>query len=120
MNHRKILNKKRNRRALRTRAKLFGSASCPRLAVFRSNRAIYAQIIDDEKGRTLVHASSLELKPEEKKKNKTSQAELVGKLLSSRAAEYSIKTIIFDRRGYRYHGRVAALSEVVKKSGIKF
>lgn len=120
MNQRKTLNKKRNRRALRTRAKLFGSSSRPRLSVFRSNRTIYAQIIDDEKGKTLVHASSLELKADEKKKNKTIQAELVGKLLSSRATEHNIKAVVFDRRGYRYHGRVAALSEAVKKSGIKF
>lgn len=120
MNPRKILNKKRNRRALRTRAKLFGSPDRPRLAVFRSNRTIYAQVIDDEKGKTLVQASSRELKSEEKKKNKTEQAVLVGKLLAVRATEHGIKTVVFDRRRYRYHGRVAALSESVKKGGIKF
>ena len=97
MNPRKILNKKRKRRTLRTRAKLFGSPNRPRLAVFRSNRTIYAQIIDDEKGKTLVQASSLELKPEEKKKNKTNQAGLVGKILAQRSVELVVKAVVFDR-----------------------
>ncbi len=119
MNSRKILIKQRSRRAKRTRAKISGSPVKPRLVVKRSNRFIYGQIINDENSRTLVSASSKELGAEHKKKNKTEQAKVVGEMLGKKAGETGIKQVVFDKRHYRYHGRVAALAEGVKKAGIK-
>lgn len=120
MNPRKILNQKRQRRTRRTRAKILGLPQKPRLAVFRSNRMIYAQLINDQTGETLIQASSLELKAGEKKKTKTEQAKLVGGLLAERASTYGIKSVTFDRRRYRYHGRIAALAETLRQKNIKF
>jgi len=119
MNSRKLLNKKRARRVLRTRAKIFGSASKPRLAIFRSNSSIYAQLIDDEKGNTLVHASSRELRAAGKKAPKTEVAKLVGELLAKKAKEKGIKEAVFDRRNYKYHGRVRAVGEGARSGGLK-
>jgi large subunit ribosomal protein L18 len=119
MNERKLLNQKRNRREKRSKAKLFGSSKKPRLAIFRSNRLIYGQLIDDENRNTLASASSLELKPEEKKKTKTKQAESVGEILAKKALALGVKEAVFDRRSYRYHGRVLHLAEAVRKNGIK-
>lgn len=118
MNPRKILNQTRKARVRRTRAKLFGTSEKPRLAVFRSNRFIYAQLIDDEKGRTLVSASSRELKSAEKK-SKTGSAVSVGELLAKKAKETGITDAVFDRRSYLYHGRIKALAEAVRKEGIR-
>ena len=116
MNSKKFLNKKRERRVKRTRAKIFGTAKFPRLAVSRSNRFAYAQLIDDSKGHTLVHASSREIK---EKKPKAEIAELVGALIGKRAVEKGIKAAVFDRREYKYHGRVKALAEGARKAGLK-
>ena len=118
MKLRKLLNKKRDRRKARSKAKVFGLSARPRLAVFRSNRSIYAQLIDDEKSHTLVQASSREL-GKSVKKPKVESANLVGKLLAEKAAKLGIKTVVFDRRAYKYHGRVLALAEGARKAGLK-
>jgi len=91
---------------------------CPRLSVFRSNRGIYAQVIDDLDGRTLVSASSLEIK--ESGINKIQVAAKVGELLAARAGEKSIDRVVFDRGGYLFHGRVKALADGARKGGIQF
>lgn len=117
MNARKLLNKKRMRRAARNRAKIFGTALRPRLSVFRSNKFTYAQLINDEASRTLVSASSREVK--DGKKSKAELARLVGKLLAERAEKLGIKSAVFDRGAYKYHGRVRALAEGARSGGLR-
>ncbi len=97
-------------------------ASRPRLCVFRSLNHIYAQLIDDSEGRTLVSVSTLEaaLKSESNRTSKTKKAELAGSLIARRAVEKGIKRVVFDRGGYRYHGRVKALAETARKGGLEF
>lgn len=109
---------KKARRAKRTRAKIIGSAARPRLAVFRSNKHIYAQIIDDIKKTTIVAASDSELK--DKKVKKSDIASNVGKILGEKAIDKKIKSVVFDKRGYKYHGRIKALAEGVREAGLKF
>ena len=104
------------RRAKRTRAKLFGTALRPRLAVFRSNRTMSAQLIDDTAGKTLAAASSSDLKG---KKNKTDGAKFVGEAVAKKAKELGISSAIFDKRSYRYHGRVKTLAEAAREAGLK-
>ena len=118
MKSRKLLNKVRKRRAARSRAKVFGLSTRPRLAVFRSNRSIYAQLIDDKESHTLVHASSREPGKSGKKSN-IEFVRLVGELLAKKASKLGIKTAVFDRRSYKYHGRVRALAEGAKTAGLK-
>lgn len=108
----------RQRRHSRVRRKVEGTAERPRLTVYRSNRGIYAQLIDDLAGRTLAAASSLEI--EESGINKREQAEKVGELLAGRAKESRIEQAVFDRGGYLFHGRVKALAEGARKGGMKF
>ena len=108
---------KRQRRAARTRSKIFGTILRPRLSVFRSNKHIYAQLIDDENGKTLAWASDLEIKEKDKR---TIIADSVGKLLAQKAETVKIKKVIFDRGGYKYHGRVKALADGARKGGLKF
>ena len=91
----------------------------PRLAVFRSNKAIYAQIIDDEQSKTLVAAASRELN-QKTKKTKSQQAAMVGELLAKKALKIGLKKVVFDRRSYQYHGRVKALAEAARKGGLEF
>ena len=113
----------RLRRHRRVRAKLSGTTGQPRLCVYRSLQHIYAQVVDDSQGQTLVAASTLDAeiaKDASKKKNKTSQAELVGTLLAKRAVEKKISQVAFDRGGFKYHGRVKALAEAARKGGLKF
>ena len=110
--------KARERRHKRVRTKVFGSAERPRLVVFRSNRGIEAQLVDDLEGRTLAAASWLQLK--RFKGNKTEQAAEVGKLLAQRAKEAGLATAVFDRGGYLYHGRVKALAEAAREGGLRF
>jgi large subunit ribosomal protein L18 len=109
--------KTRVRRALRARA--YGR---PRLSVFRSSKQIYAQIIDDENGLTLVSASSMEKENREKLKTgaNTEAAKVVGKLLAERAKEKGIAEVVFDRGAYMYHGRVKALAEGAREGGLQF
>jgi large subunit ribosomal protein L18 len=110
--------KKRLKRRRRVRAKVHGSAVRPRISVFRSNRGIFAQLIDDDAGRTLASVQWTEdslksLKPME-------QATEAGKLLASRAKDAGIDTAVFDRGGYQYHGRVQALAEGAREGGLQF
>ena len=112
-------NKTRQKRHSRVRAKVSGTAERPRLNVFRSNKNIYAQLLDDVAGVTLASASTLE-KDFQVDGNKTATAEQVGKLIAERAAEKGVEEVIFDRGGYLYHGRVKALAESARENGLKF
>ena len=112
----------RYRRHSRVRAKVVGITSKPRLCIFRSLNHIYAQVIDDSQGHTLASASTLspEIKGEVVGKVKTAKAELVGSLVAKRALSGGISQVIFDRGGYKYHGRVKALAEAGRQEGLKF
>lgn len=112
----KLVQQKRIARVKRTRAKIWGTVTRPRLAVSRSNRNLYLQLIDDDKGRTLVSASVNEL--ENNKITKTEQAAQLGELLAKKAIETGIKEAIFDRRFYKYHGRVKAAAEGARGAGL--
>ena len=111
-----------NRRAKikrRIRKKITGTSSLPRLSVFRSNKQIYAQLIDDATGNTLVAASSYNNK-EAAKKTKIEQAAVVGKELAEKAMKAGVESVVFDRNGYLYHGRVKSLAEGARAAGLKF
>jgi large subunit ribosomal protein L18 len=108
----------RLRRHRRVRGKVSGTAERPRLAVFRSNRGIFAQLIDDETGKTLAGSSWVGLKGF--KGDKTAQAAQVGKSLAEAARKAGIETVVFDRAGYLYHGRVKALADGAREGGLKF
>ncbi len=112
----------RYRRHNRVRAKVKGTTSRPRLCVFRSLNHIYAQIIDDLRGHTLASASTLnpEIKSGAEGRVKTGKAELVGSLVARRALTEGIAQIVFDRGGYKYHGRVKALAEAARQAGLRF
>jgi len=112
----------RYRRHARVRAKVEGTTPRPRLCVFRSLNHIYAQVIDDLKGYTLTSASTLdpEIKDEVAGKVKTAKAELVGSLVAKRALSKGVNQVIFDRGGYKYHGRIKALAEAARQTGLKF
>jgi large subunit ribosomal protein L18 len=112
----------RNRRHIRVRKNVAGSSEQPRLNVFRSLAEIYAQVIDDEAGRTLVAASTIdtELRSKMTGLKKTDQARLVGKLLAERAKAKGIAKVVFDRGGYRYIGRVKALADGAREGGLEF
>ena len=112
-------NKKRLKRHKRVRAHISGTAARPRLAVYRSNANIYAQIIDDTKGVTLVSASSLEKAFENYGGNKEAARE-IGKLVAERALAKGIENVVFDRGGYLYHGRVQELADGAREGGLKF
>ncbi len=103
----------------RVRKKITGTPARPRLTVFRSNKSIYAQIIDDLSGHTIVSASSLEAAVE-KSVNKSEQAKAVGKILAERAVQANIGAVVFDRGGYLYHGRVKALADGAREAGLSF
>ena len=111
----------RYRRHARIRTKIEGMALKPRLCIFRSLNHIYAQLIDDERSHTLTSASTIEpeIKGEVMSKNKSAQAELVGSLLAKRALGMRITQVVFDRGGYKYHGRVKALAEAARQAGLK-
>jgi large subunit ribosomal protein L18 len=108
----------RERRHRRVRGKIVGSVERPRLVVFRSNRGIEAQLVDDLEGKTLAAASWLNLKSF--KGSKTEQAAEVGKLLAQNAKKANLETVVFDRGGYLYHGRVKALADAAREGGLKF
>ena len=112
----------RRRRHRRVRAKLSGTATRPRLNVFRSLNHIYAQVIDDSVGHTLAAASTLdkEVVGQAVGKTKKEQAELVGSAVAERAKTVGISQVVFDRGGYRYHGRVKALADAARKGGLEF
>ena len=109
----------RNRRHIRVRRKVSGTSECPRLCMYRSNTGIYAQIIDDVKGITLVSASTLDKEVKTKHANKEAAKE-VGALIASRALDKKIETVVFDRGGYIYHGVVKELAEAAREGGLKF
>ena len=112
----------RYQRHRRLRAKVEGTTSRPRLCVFRSLNHIYAQIVDDSRGHTLISASTIdpEIKGEVDGKEKRNQAEMVGSLVAKRALSKKIKQVVFDRGGYKYHGRVKSLAEAARHEGLKF
>ena len=112
-------NKARLKRHRRVRAKVSGTAACPRLNVFRSSKHIYAQLIDDVNGVTLVSASSMDKEFEGVGGNKEA-AKKVGQLVGKRAVEKGIETVVLDRGGYLYHGRVKELADGARESGLKF
>jgi large subunit ribosomal protein L18 len=102
---------------LRVRGKIRGTAERPRLTVFRSNKQIYAQVVDDLAGKTLASASSLKL---EDKGTKKELAAKVGELVAKAAQEAGVTTVVFDRNGYLYHGRIKELADAARKGGLKF
>ncbi len=112
----------RRRIRYRIRKKIHGTAERPRLAVFRSHKHIYAQAIDDDHGRTLAHCSTLERVVRERasRTGTVEAAKVVGELMAERLKAKRIETVVFDRGGYRYHGRVKALAEAARAAGLKF
>ena len=111
---------KRQNIRYRIRKTIKGTVDSPRLAVFRSNKQIYAQIIDDVAGNTIVAASSRDRSLEGKKVTKIEQAKLVGSLIGEKAKEVGVDSVKFDRGGFIYHGRVKALAEAARETGLKF
>jgi large subunit ribosomal protein L18 len=109
---------RRLRRRRRVRTKIRGTAERPRLSVFRSNKGLFAQLIDDRSGRTIASVSWIE--PDLRKLDPMDQAKRVGELLAERAKGAGVETCVFDRGGYRYHGRVRALAEGARGAGLKF
>lgn len=112
----------RDRRHTRVRARIEGTAARPRLNVYRSLANIYAQVIDDEAGHTLVSASTIDadVQTQANGKDKKDAAKIVGKIVAERAKAAGITQVVFDRGGYRYHGRVAALAEGAREAGLEF
>lgn len=102
---------------MRVRGKISGTPETPRMTVFRSNKQIYVQIIDDKAGKTLASASSMKL---EEKVNKKEQAAKVGEIIAKNALEAGISSVVFDRNGYLYHGRVKEVADAARKGGLKF
>lgn len=112
---------RRSRIKMRIRRDLSGTAGKPRMSVFRSNKQIYVQIIDDVNGSTLVAASSLEKEVAGQTGiKKSEQAKLVGKLIAEKALQQGISEVVFDRNGYLYHGRVKSLADAARENGLKF
>lgn len=109
--------RKRNKIKARIRSRVFGTPGKLRLSIFRSNKQIYAQLIDDVKGTTVIAASSANI---EDKLNKNEKANLVGKALAEKATQAGIEKVVFDRNGYLYHGRVKSLAEGAREGGLKF
>jgi large subunit ribosomal protein L18 len=122
INQQSLVKNRRVRRQLRVRKKLSGTPERPRLAIFRSSKHIYAQVINDETGATLASAGTLdpEIRAELKYGGNKLAATAVGKLIADRAKKAGIDKICFDRRSYKYHGRVAALADAVREGGLQF
>jgi large subunit ribosomal protein L18 len=119
----KIKNKKLYRRVRihqRIRKTLQGTPECPRLSVFRSNKDIYVQLIDDAEGKTLAAASSREKDIAAAAGTKSEKAALVGKAIAVKAKDLGVETVVFDRGGYLYHGRVKSLADAAREAGLKF
>ena len=111
-------NQRRLRRRRRVRARVTGTAERPRLSVFRSNKGVFAQLIDDRKGHTVAAVNWIE--PDLRKLTASDQAKKAGELLAERAKAAGVETCVFDRGGYKYHGRVKALAEGAREGGLKF
>jgi large subunit ribosomal protein L18 len=122
MRHERRIGKQRGRRGLRVRNHLKRNTTRPRLSVFRSHKNLYAQIVDDAAGRTLVSASTQDkqLRGELRYGGNKTAAVAVGKVIAQRAIEAGIKEVVFDRREYKYHGRVAALADAAREAGLVF
>jgi len=114
----KTISEARTKRRRRIRGKIAGTPERPRISVFRSNKGIYAQIIDDSAGKTLVAARSAEIEPAGL--DKSAVAKKVGELLAQRAHAHNVQAVVFDRSGYLYHGRVKALAEGAREGGLVF
>jgi large subunit ribosomal protein L18 len=110
----------RQKRHERIRLHLSGSPERPRLAVFRSLNHIYAQVIDDSTGKTLASASSLEKELRTKGQRKTEEAKVVGRLVAQRAKSAGVEQVVFDRAGFRYHGRIKSLADAAREAGLEF
>ena len=110
----------RQKRHARIRLRMEGSGSRPRLAVFRSLNHIYAQVIDDASGKTLAAASTVEKELRSAKQTKTDEAKVVGRLVAERAKAAGVKHVVFDRAGFRYHGRVRSLADAAREAGLEF
>ena len=110
----------RQKRHERLRLRVAGDASRPRLAVFRSLNHIYAQVIDDSSGRTLAAASSLEAELRSAKGTKSAEATAVGRIVAQRARAAGVERVVFDRAGFRYHGRVKSLADAAREAGLEF
>jgi large subunit ribosomal protein L18 len=110
----------RFRRKLRIRSNVAGTGARPRLVVFRSNRGIYVQLIDDQKAVTVASASTLDAEVTAKSKGGVEGARAVGKLIASRAMAKKVEAVVFDRGGYLYHGRIKALADAAREAGLKF
>lgn len=111
---------KRQKIRYKIRKRISGSQDIPRLAVFRSNKEIYAQLIDDSQSATLASASSRDKSICDQKSTKVEKAKMVGKLIAERAKESGVKNVVFDRGGFLYHGRIKALAESAREAGLKF
>jgi len=117
------MNKKTLRRIKikkRIRSRLSGMTNRPRLTVFRSNNEIYAQLVDDSTGKTILSASTIEKNADKAKSTKTEKAKTVGAAIAKKAVEKGIKEVVFDRNGFLYHGRVKALADSARENGLKF
>jgi len=122
MNHEKTIRQQRQRRRFRVRNRIKADSTRPRLAVFRSHKHIYAQLVDDAQGRTLCTASTADkdLSGELKYGGNKTAAQVVGKAIAERALAAGVKLVAFDRRDYQYHGRVAALADAAREAGLNF
>ena len=122
MNHEKSIRQQRQRRRFRVRNRIKADSTRPRLAVFRSHKHIYAQLVDDAQGRTLCAASTADkdLSGELKYGGNRTAAQAVGKAIAQRALAAGVKDVAFDRRDYQYHGRVAALADAAREAGLNF
>lgn len=120
MNKQHTINQQRARRTKRTRAKLLGTSTRPRLAVFRSNRFISAQLIDDSRHATLACVSTKDASSGKAKLPKSEQALIAGEVMASKIKAAGVSKVVLDRRSYRYHGRVKSFAEGVRKGGIEF
>lgn len=110
----------RARRAFRVRKKVSGTASRPRLVVSRSSRHLFVQVIDDTQGKTLAYASTMEIDVRADKGDKTAKSKAVGALIASRAKAAGVSTVVFDRAGNKYHGRIAAVADSARENGLEF
>ena len=110
----------RARRAFRVRKKVAGTASRPRLVVSRSSRHLFVQVIDDTQGKTLAYASTMETDLRADKGDKTAKSKAVGALIASRAKAAGVSTVVFDRAGNKYHGRIAAVADSARENGLEF
>ena len=120
MNHSANKRTQLTSRHMRVRKKVSGSKSRPRLAVFRSSKHIYAQIIDDTAANTIASASSLDADGKSEGETKSESAKIIGSLIANRAISKGIKSVVFDRGGFKYHGRVKSLADAARKGGLKF